>query len=64
MALRPDITIADFMQRQREVCEKAWDLIEENLRWHGIDRYRGIGRFLTPHEVLVDTAGYDLTLHG
>src|SRR5918911_1961733 len=38
MALRPDITVADFMQRQREVCEKAWDSIEENMRWHGIDR--------------------------
>jgi NAD(P) transhydrogenase len=64
MALRPDITVADFMQRQREVCEKAWDASEENLRWHGIDRYRGTGRFLTPHAVLVDTAGYDLTLQG
>jgi NAD(P) transhydrogenase len=64
MALRPDITVADFMQRQREVCAKAWDLSEENLRWHGIDRYRGTGRFLTPHDVLVDTAGYDLPLHG
>jgi NAD(P) transhydrogenase len=64
MALRPDITVADFMQRQREVCEKAWDVSEENMRWHGIDRYRGTGRFLTPHDVLVDTAGYDLTLHG
>jgi NAD(P) transhydrogenase len=64
MALRPNITIADFMQRKREVWEKAWDVSEENLRWHGIDRYRGTGRLLTPHEVLVDTAGYDRTLHG
>jgi len=64
MALRPDITVADFMQRKREVCEKAWAMSEENMRWYGIDRYRGTGRFLTPHDVLVDTAGDDLTLHG
>jgi NAD(P) transhydrogenase len=64
MSLRPDITVADFMQRKREVCEKEWDLIEENMRWHGVDRYRGTGRFVSPHEVIVDTSGYDITLHG
>lgn len=64
MALRGDITVSDFLQRKREVCEKEWDLIEENLRWHGIERYRGIGRFISPHEVVVDTAGHDISLHG
>src|SRR4051812_43521603 len=41
MALRGDIHVSDFLQRKREVCEKEWDMIEENLRWHGIERYRG-----------------------
>jgi NAD(P) transhydrogenase len=64
MSMRPDITVADFMQRKREVCEKEWDLIEENLRWHGIDRYRGTGRFVSPHEVSVGASGHDISLHG
>jgi NAD(P) transhydrogenase len=64
MALRGDIHVSDFLQRKREVCEKEWDLIEENLRWNGIERYRGIGRMVSPHEVVVDTSGHDITLHG
>ena len=58
-----NITISDFMHRKREVVEKEWDLIEENFRWHGIDRYRGTARFTSPHEITVDTSGYDITLH-
>ncbi|MDF2439603.1 MAG: transhydrogenase, partial [Abditibacteriota bacterium] len=64
VSIRPNITVRDFLQRKREVVEKEWDLIEENLRWHGIDRYRGVGRFISPHEVVVDTSGYDMVLHG
>jgi NAD(P) transhydrogenase len=64
MALHGDIQVSDFLQRKREVCEKEWDLIEENLRWNGIERYRGIGRFVSPHEIVVDTAGHDISLHG
>lgn len=64
MAMRGDIHVSDFLQRKREVCEKEWDMIEENLRWHGIERYRGAGRIVSPHEVVVDTAGHDITLHG
>ncbi|MDQ3812646.1 MAG: Si-specific NAD(P)(+) transhydrogenase [Armatimonadota bacterium] len=61
----PDrLTVDDFMQRKREVVEKEWDMIEENMRWHGIDRYRGVARFASPHEITVDTAGYDVTLSG
>src|SRR5688572_21134135 len=64
VSLQPNITVADFMERKREVVEKEWDLIEENLRWHNVDRYRGLARFASPHEILVDTAGHDIVLHG
>jgi NAD(P) transhydrogenase len=64
VALRSDITVSDFLQRKREVCEKEWDLIEENLRWSGIERYRGVGRLVSPHEVMVDSAGHDIALQG
>jgi NAD(P) transhydrogenase len=63
MSMRPNITVSDFMQRKREVVEKEWDLIEENMRWHNIDRYRGHARFASPHEIIVDTSGYDMALH-
>src|ERR1051325_3719088 len=62
LSMRPNITVADFMERKREVVEKEWDLIEENLRWHNVDRYRGIARFASPHDIIVDTAGYDIPL--
>ncbi len=64
VSLQPDISVADFMERKREVVEKEWDLIEENLRWHNVDRYRGTARFNAPHELIVDTAGHDIVLHG
>lgn len=63
MSLRQGITVSDFMERQREVVEKEWDMIEENLRWHNVDRYRGTARFVSPHEILVDTSGHDIALH-
>ncbi|MBV9864178.1 MAG: Si-specific NAD(P)(+) transhydrogenase [Abitibacteriaceae bacterium] len=64
MSLRPNITVSDFMYRKREVVEKEWDLIEDNLRAHNVDRYRGIARFGAPHAVIVDTSGYDEVLEG
>lgn len=64
VSLQPNITVADFMERKREVVEKEWDLIEENLRWHNVDRYRGLAQFASPHEIIVDTAGHDIVLHG
>ena len=64
VSVRPDISVADFMERKREVVEKEWDLIEENLRWHNVDRYRGTARFSSSHELVVDTAGHDMVLQG
>ena len=64
MSLRPNITVSDFMYRKREVVEKEWDLIEENLRTHSVERYRGVARFGAPHAVIVDTSGYDEVLEG
>ena len=63
MSVRQGISVGDFMERQREVVEREWDLIEENLRWHNVDRYRGTARFVSPHEILVDTSGHDIALN-
>lgn len=62
--IRKDISVSDFLEHKSVVCEKEWDMIEESFRWNGIERYRGEGRFVSPHEVVVDSSGHDITLHG
>jgi len=62
--IHKDISVSDFLEHKSVVCEKEWDMIEESFRWNGIERYRGSGRFLSPHEVVVDSSGHDIVLHG
>ncbi|MEO6906903.1 MAG: FAD-dependent oxidoreductase, partial [Abditibacteriaceae bacterium] len=59
-----DISVNDFLEHKSVVCEKEWDMIEEVFRWNGIERYRGTGSFVSPHEVKVESSGRDITLHG
>ena len=49
--VKHDITIADFMFRERAVVSSEWSLIEENLRRHHVTTYQGAARFLSPVEV-------------
>lgn len=51
--VKPDITISDFMFRERAVVEAEWKLIEENIRRHGVDQLQGSARVLGPHELEV-----------
>ncbi|HTR79149.1 MAG TPA: Si-specific NAD(P)(+) transhydrogenase [Gemmatimonadaceae bacterium] len=51
--VKRDITIADFMFRERSVIEAEWKLIDENLRKHGIAKVQGTARFLNPNEITV-----------
>jgi len=44
--VRPDISIADFMHRERTVVEASWQLIDENLRRHAVTVVQGSARFL------------------
>jgi len=59
-----DISVNDFLEHKSVVCEKEWDMIEEAFRWNGIERYRGTGSFVSPHEIKVVSSGRDITLHG
>ena len=43
--VKPDITIGDFMYRERAVVESAWTHIEQNLDRHRITRVQGLARF-------------------
>ena len=51
--IKRDITIGDFMHRERAVVESAWHLIEQNLDRHQIARVQGQARFLSPNEIEV-----------
>lgn len=63
VSMRQDISISDFMFRERAVVEKGWELIDDNMMWHGIDVYRGLATFASPHEVQVDLGASHLLLH-
>src|SRR5260370_36263786 len=51
--LKPDITISDFMYRERAVVESEWQLINENLLRHQITAIQGTARLVDPHTVMV-----------
>ena len=51
--VKPDITIGDFMYRERSVVEAEWLLIDENLHRHGVVTVPGAARFIDPHTVEV-----------
>lgn len=55
--VKPDITIADFMYRERAVVETQWQLINENLARHQITVVQGAARITAPHTVEVSRYG-------
>lgn len=55
--IKPDITIADFMYRERAVVESAWATIDENIRRHGIVTVQGNATFVDPHTIEVTRYG-------
>ena len=55
--VKPDITIADFMRRERSVIETAWGSIVENIERHEITTLQGSAHFVDPHTVEVTRYG-------
>ncbi len=51
--VKSDITIGDFMHRERAVVEQAWQAIEQNLERHRIAKVQGGARFVDPHTIEV-----------
>src|SRR5581483_9266570 len=51
--VKSDITIADFMYRERAVVEASWELIAENFTRHGVSVVQGSARILDGHTVEV-----------
>ncbi len=57
LKVKHDITIADFMYRERAVVEGAWKLIDENLERHHVTIVQGTARLTDPHTVEVTRYG-------
>ena len=57
LRVKPDITIADFMRRERSVIETEWAVIAENLERHDITSIQGSARFVDAHTVEVTRYG-------
>ena len=48
-----EITVADFMQRERQVVQRELELINRSLARFPIELFRGAGRIVDPHHVAV-----------
>ena len=57
LRVKPDITIPDFMRRERSVIETEWEIIEQNIERHGIATIQGSARFVDAHTVEVTRYG-------
>jgi NAD(P) transhydrogenase len=51
--VKSDLSVGDFMYRERTVVESAWAMIEHNLARHGIARVQGHARFTSPDAIEV-----------
>ena len=57
LRVKHDITVADFMFRERVVVESAWSLIDENLKRHHVTTLQGTARIVAPTAVRVSRYG-------
>ncbi len=57
--VKPDITISDFMFRERAVVDAEWQLIDDNLARHGIAKVQGSAFLLDSHTVEVTRYGQE-----
>ncbi len=64
VSMRANISISDFMYRERVVVEKSWELIDDNLGHHGIDVYRGCARFASSHEIEINLGSSSIQIRG
>jgi NAD(P) transhydrogenase len=52
-----EITVADFMFRERKVVQQELDLVNDALDRYSVQVFQGTGRFTEPHTVAVEGAG-------
>ncbi|HEV7994060.1 MAG TPA: Si-specific NAD(P)(+) transhydrogenase [Gemmatimonadaceae bacterium] len=59
LRVKPDITIGDFMQRERSVIETEWERIDENLDRHHIATVQGAAHFVDARTIEVVRYGQE-----
>ena len=59
LRVKQNITISDFMHRERAVIESAWNLIEENIEKHGIHTIQGTARIIDAYTVEIARYGVE-----
>ena len=57
LRVKHNITISDFMQRERAVVENAWALIDENLKRHNVTVVQGSAKIVDPKTIEVTRYG-------
>ena len=60
--LRDNLTVPQFMHREKEVTRSLRDLVDQNLSRHNVTVIRGNARFLDPHTVAVDSTETSATI--
>lgn len=64
LAIRDDGTLAQLMNRKKQVVEQEWELIDDNLQRHNVERYYGTARFSSPHELIIQKGDEEETIRG
>jgi NAD(P) transhydrogenase len=59
LRVKHDITISDFMYRERAVVEESWKLINENLKRHNVTVVQGNAKVVSLNTVEVTRFGQD-----
>jgi NAD(P) transhydrogenase len=59
LKVKHDITISDFMYRERTVVEGAWQLIDENFKRHHVTVIQGTAKLTGPQTVEVTRYGQE-----
>src|SRR5213595_2359740 len=59
LRVKQDISIADFVHRERAVIETEWALIAENIEKHGITTIQGSAKFVDEHTIEVTRYGLE-----
>jgi NAD(P) transhydrogenase len=59
LSIKQNITIADFMHRERAVIESEWSLIAENIEKHGIVTIQGSARIIDAFTVEITRYGLE-----
>jgi NAD(P) transhydrogenase len=59
LTVKQNITIGDFMHRERAVIETAWALIAENIEKHRITTLQGAARFIDERTIEVTRYGLE-----